>query len=77
MAAGLRVDGDVGSSAVTFPREMLIDSPLLRMVADQALADGTITPEQAEEALRAQSEAARHGWAFSAVTVFGFICRKD
>jgi len=28
------------------------------------------------ERLRAIVEAARAGWAFSTVTVFGFVCRK-
>jgi ubiquinone/menaquinone biosynthesis C-methylase UbiE len=75
-AAGLVVDPDIGSSAVVFPQDLLVDSPMLRMAAEQAVADGTLTREQADEAIRGQSEAARQGWAFSTVTVFGFVCRK-
>ena len=76
MAAGLSVDPDIGSSALVFPQDVLVDSQMHRLAAEQAVADGSITREQAEEALRAQTEAARHGWAFSSVTVFGFVCRK-
>jgi ubiquinone/menaquinone biosynthesis C-methylase UbiE len=76
MAAGLVVDPDVGSSAVVFPPELLVDFPMLKMAAEQAVADGAITREQAEEAVRRQSTAARDRRAFSAVTVFGFVCRK-
>jgi ubiquinone/menaquinone biosynthesis C-methylase UbiE len=77
MAAGLSVDPDIGSSALVFPQDLLVDSHMHRLAAEQAVADGSITPEQAEEALRALAEAARGGWAFSAVTVFGFVCRKE
>jgi ubiquinone/menaquinone biosynthesis C-methylase UbiE len=76
ITAGLTVDPEIGSSAVVFPQALLVDFPLLALAADQAVADGTITRAQADEAVRSQSEAARHGWAFSAVTVFGFVCRK-
>ena len=75
--AGLEVDPDVGSSALVLPPEVLVDSQLYRLGADQAVADGRITRAQADEALRSQAEAARAGWAFSAVTVFAFVCRKD
>lgn len=75
--AGLHVDPDVGSSALVHSQAVLRDSHLGRLSAEQAVADGTITAAQAEEALAAQAEAARHGWAFWAVTVFGFVCRKD
>ena len=75
-AAGLVVDPDIGSSAVIYPQDLLTDFPMLRMAAEHAVLDGTITQEQADEAIRGQSEAARHGWALSTVTVFGFVCRK-
>ncbi len=77
MGAGLHVDPDVGSSALVFTHEQLMASHLHRLAAEQAVADGLITSEQAEEALRRQAEGARAGWAFSAVTVFGFVCRKE
>ena len=75
--AGLHVDPDVGSSALVYPQEVLRDSHLSRLSAEQAVADGLITQEQADRALAAQADAARQGWAFWAVTVFGFVCRKD
>ena len=53
-----------------------MSSQLYRLSAEQAVVEGRITREQAEEALDAQAEAARQGWAFSAITVFGFLCRK-
>jgi hypothetical protein len=74
--AGLTVDPDVGSSALVYPQDVLMGSHLSRLAAEQAVADGTITPEQAEGALATQTLAARHGWAFSAITIFGFVCRK-
>jgi len=76
MAAGLIVDPDIGSSALVFGQAELENSQMYRLAADQAVAEGRITPEQADEALRGQTEAAREGWAFSAITVFGFVCRK-
>lgn len=76
IAAGLSVDPDVGSAAVVFPQELLVDFPMLKLAADQAVAEALVTREQADEAVRAMSDAARHGWAFSAVTVFGFVCTK-
>ena len=76
IAAGLTVDPDVGSSALVYRQEVLMGSHLSRLAAEQAIEDGTITREQAEEALAAQAAAARGGWALSAITVFGFVCRK-
>jgi ubiquinone/menaquinone biosynthesis C-methylase UbiE len=77
MAAGLHVDPDVGSTALVFSQEILRDSNLSRLSAEQAVADGMLTPEQAAEAVASQADAARHGWAFWAVTIFGFVCRKE
>ena len=76
ITAGLVVDSDVGSSALVYPQEVLMGSHLSRLAAEQAVEDGTITREQAEEALAGQAEAARRGWALSAITIFGFVCRK-
>lgn len=76
ITAGLEVDPDVGSSALVLPQQVVMGAHLSRLAAEQAVEDGTITREQAEDALAAQAEAARRGWAFSAITVFGFVCRK-
>ena len=77
VTAGLTVDPDVGSSALVFTQDELARAPLHRLAADQAVLDGTLTREQADDALAALQEAAREGWAFSAITVFGFVCRKE
>ncbi|GAA1794813.1 hypothetical protein GCM10009795_045440 [Nocardioides hankookensis] len=76
LTAGLEVDPDVGSSALVYPQDVLMGSHMSRLAAEQAVADGTLAREQAEEALRSQAAAAEAGWAFSAITVFGFVCRK-
>jgi ubiquinone/menaquinone biosynthesis C-methylase UbiE len=76
MAAGLVVDPDIGSSALVYTQEELRDSELHRLAADQAVAEGRITREQGDEAVLSMTAAARQGWAFSTVTVFGFVCRK-
>lgn len=76
IAAGLDVDPDIGSAALVFPLDVLTESPLLRVSADQAVADGTITREQADEAIRAHVAAAKNGWALSAITVFSFNTSK-
>ena len=75
--AGLAVDPDVGSSALVFSPEQLGAADLFRMALDQTVADGLITQDQADEAARAQDTAIAQGWAFSSVTVFGFVCRKE
>lgn len=77
ITAGLAVDPDIGSSALVFGPEQLAGSDLFTMAAEQAVADGLVTREQADDAMAAMDEAAREGWAFAAVTVFGFVCRKD
>jgi ubiquinone/menaquinone biosynthesis C-methylase UbiE len=77
MTAGLEVDPDVGSSALVYPQDVLMGSHLSRLAAEQAVADGTISQDQADAALEAQRAAAANGWAFSAITVFAFVCRKD
>lgn len=76
MQAGLVVDPDIGSSALVYTQEELQDFELYRLSGDQAVAEGRITRAQADQAVRSMSEAARQGWAFSAITVFGFVCRK-
>jgi hypothetical protein len=76
IAAGLTVDPDIGSSALVLTQEQLAEAKMQQLAADQAVLDGTITREQADTALAAIRAAAREGRAFSAVTVFGFVCRK-
>jgi ubiquinone/menaquinone biosynthesis C-methylase UbiE len=76
MAAGLVVEPDVGSAALVFTPQLLLETPVLRMVADQAVRDGTLTREEADAAVAGVESAAVAGHAFSAVTVFGFLLRK-
>jgi ubiquinone/menaquinone biosynthesis C-methylase UbiE len=77
MAAGLSIDPDVGSTALVFSPDQLVSSPLLHLSAEQAVADGAVSREQADEAMASVDESARQGWAFAAVTMFAFVCRKD
>jgi hypothetical protein len=76
MTAGFVVEPDVGSAALVFPPDLLLEAPLLRMNADQAVRDGRITADQADAAVASLQAAARAGWAFAAVTVFGFVLRR-
>ena len=74
--AGFTVDPDIGSSALLIPPQELLRAPFIRLVADQAVADGTLSQAEADDAVRAVLEAAEAGHAFNAVTVFGFLLRK-
>ena len=74
--AGFTVDPDIGSAALLIPPQELLRVPFIRLVADQAVIDGTLSQAEADEAVRAVLEAAEAGHAFNAVTVFGFLLRK-
>ena len=76
MAAGFTVDPDIGSAAQLFTQEILVEAPRLRQAGEAAVADGSLDAEEVATAIAAQQEAARHGWAFSAVTVFAFALQK-
>ena len=76
MQAGLTVDADIGSVGLVMPHEVLIGGGWLRMAAGHAVADGTISQDEADQAVLAVADAARAGTAFSAVTIFGFVARK-
>ena len=73
MAAGFTVDPDIGSAALLFTQELLLEAPRLRHAGEAAVADGTLEADEVATAIGAQQEAARQGWAFSAVTVFAFV----
>ena len=74
--AGFTVDPDIGSAALLIPPQELLRVPFIRLVADQAVTDGTLSQAEADEAVLAVLEAAEAGHAFNAVTVFGFLLRK-
>lgn len=76
LEAGLTVGPDVGSAGLFMPNQALLDGQWLRMAAELAVADGTISQDAADRAIDAVAAAARVGYAFSAVTVFGFVVRK-
>jgi SAM-dependent methyltransferase len=76
MQAGFTVDGDIGSAALVMPPREVLKAPLVRVAAQQAVSDGTLSQAEADDAVRAVREAAEAGYAFSAVTVFGFVLRK-
>ena len=70
------VHPDIGSAALLFTQEILVESPRLRQAGEAAIADGTLDAEEVATAIAAQQEAAGQGWAFSAVTVFAFALQK-
>jgi len=74
--AGLKLDADVGGVALVMPYQVFIDGAWLRMAAGQAVTDGTISQDEADQAMQAVADAAQAGHSFSAVTVFGFVARK-
>ena len=74
--AGLELDPDVGCAVLTMPPGMLREAPLMQQMGAMALADGTLTQEQVDEARAAITVAADAGWAFAAVTIFGFCARR-
>jgi SAM-dependent methyltransferase len=74
--AGLTLDADVGAVALVMPDQALIDGVWLRMAAGQAVIDGTISQDEADQTGQAVAHAARAGYGLSAVTVFGFVARK-
>lgn len=75
LAAGLELDPDVGSAALVFVND---DEQLrlLRGVVDAALAEGTVDQAEADQAMRDYQRSVEEGWAFAAVTVFGFVATK-
>ena len=73
---GFVIDQDIGSAAVVFPRDMLVDSPLLRTGLAEARDAGVLTEQEAARAEADQSPAARGGAAWVAVSVFAFVLKK-
>jgi ubiquinone/menaquinone biosynthesis C-methylase UbiE len=69
-------DQDIGSAAVVFPRDMLVDSPLLRNSLAEAVAAGVVTEEEAARAEADQIAAAQAGTALVSVSVFAFVLHK-
>ncbi len=76
LEAGLTVDPEVGSAGLVMPHQVLLDGQWLRLAAGHAVSDGTISQDEADRAMDGVAAAARAGYAFSAVTVFGFVARK-
>ena len=74
--AGLAVDPDIGSSALIFSPQTLVQSGLVPENARLAVAGGFLSQEEADEAVRTVQAAAQAGHAYSAVTMFGFLVRK-
>ena len=76
LRAGLELDPDVGAAVLAMPPAALRDTPFLRQLGALAVAEGTLTAEQVAAADAAVAAAADAGWAFSAVTIFGFLARR-
>ena len=75
-AAGLEVDAEVSSRAYFPPPHLLRTGAMMRVVADQAVGDGTLSPQDRDEAFAELERSADSGEAFVAVTVFGFVARR-
>jgi hypothetical protein len=76
VTAGLTVDPDIGSAALLLPTQPEGGSSLLEVAARQAVTLGLISQDEADEVSRAHRAAAGAGYAFAAITVFGFLLRK-
>ena len=76
VTAGLEVDEDVGAAVLVMTPAIMRDAPMVRQTGAQAIANGTISAAQLETALARIRAAADAGWAFSAVTIFGFCARR-
>jgi SAM-dependent methyltransferase len=76
LAAGLLLDGDIGSSALVFPLDGVMARGFVAMMGPAAIASGAVTAEQMATALSTIEADGAAGHAFTAVTVFGFIARK-
>jgi ubiquinone/menaquinone biosynthesis C-methylase UbiE len=74
--AGLHVDPDIGAVGLIMPPLPDGGPSLIEMAARQAEAAGVLTPAETEGVIQSQRAAADAGYAFSAVTVFGFVLRK-
>jgi SAM-dependent methyltransferase len=74
--AGLTVDPDIGSAALIFAPQTLRESNLAPQNARMAVASGLFTAAEADEAVDLVRTAAAAGYAYSAVTMFGFVLRK-
>ena len=77
MAAGFPVDPDIGSAALLLPTVPDGGPSLLEVGAQHAVTLGLISQEEADEVSRAHRAAGEAGYAFAAVTVFGFLLRKS
>ena len=74
--AWLELDPDVGSAVLAMPARSLREVPMLQQAGEWAVADGTLDDRQVAEALAAVHAASDAGWAFTAVTIFGFCARR-
>jgi SAM-dependent methyltransferase len=75
-AAGLEVEPEVSSRAYLPPPHLLRTGAIMRVIADQAVGDGTITAEERDEVFADLERATDAGEAFAAVTVFRFVARR-
>lgn len=76
LTAGFEVDSDIASAALIIPSDLIDRASWLAMAAQLAVQDEVVTEIEADRAVRAHWVAAERGYAFSAVTVFGFLLRK-
>jgi ubiquinone/menaquinone biosynthesis C-methylase UbiE len=74
--AGLELHPDVGSAVLAMPARSLREAPMLQQAGEWAVADGDLDARQVAEAMAALHAASDAGWAFTAVTIFGFCARR-
>jgi ubiquinone/menaquinone biosynthesis C-methylase UbiE len=74
--AGLQLHPDIGSAALAMVGPTLREAPLLQQAGAWAVSDGTVDAAALAAAVDAVRAGAEAGWAFTAVTVFGFCGRR-
>jgi ubiquinone/menaquinone biosynthesis C-methylase UbiE len=74
--SGLELHPDVGSAVLVMPARSLREAPMLQQAAEWAVADGELDASQVAPAMAALHSASDAGWAFTAVTIFGFCGRR-
>jgi len=74
-AAGIEVEGDIGSTALVMPDEFLAQPVRLKVSADLAVEEGALSQAEADALIEGVREAAARGEAFMSVTMFAAVAR--
>ena len=76
LTAGLIMDEDVAGAALVLPQQVQRKVSLVRVVADQLVAEGSLSADEAAAALASIARAAEQGVGLSAVTIYAFVGRR-